>query len=221
MTCVWLFIPSQLLLTGFQKMMLFVYDSGPALLSNFPVISCLGERLRPRPSWPGCHFRNNLLHNDLLTWFRLLLSLQLCLQFEKPSQGENSNSELLFRLRLLHICSPNSPFRPGQKANGGSPGEQGTRQTSGDSRSRQLNSSQRVTFQVLLSRPEHSSHDSRWKPWQREIRAGIPQLSPQPLPYSPSLPRLSSIAAVRMELTWPCRFHSRPLTPDRLRPSLA
>lgn len=87
--------------------MLFVYDSGPALLSNFPVISCLGERLRPRPSWPGCRFRNNLLHSDLFTWFRLLLSLQLCLQFEKLPQDENSNSELLFRLRLLHICPPN------------------------------------------------------------------------------------------------------------------
>lgn len=73
---------------------------------------------------------------------------------------------------------------------------------SGGSRSRRLNLSRRVTFQVLLSQPEHSSHDSRWKPWQREIRAGIPQLSPKPLPDSPPFPFLSSAAAVRTEATW-------------------
>lgn len=28
----------------------------------------------------------------------------------------------------------------------------------------------------------HSSHDSRWKPWQKEPQADIPQLSPKPLP---------------------------------------
>lgn len=121
---------------------------------------------------------------------------------EKPLQYANSNStthckcpflpNLLFGLG--HVGLNWADFGP--EANGGSKGEQ----TSGDSRARRLNLSQRVTFQVLLSQPEHSSHVSRWKPWQREIRAGIPQLPPKPLPYRRSLPLLSSILAVRTEV---------------------
>lgn len=137
---------------------------------------------------------------------------------EKPLQYENSNStahckcpflpNLLFGLG--HVLGLNwADFGP--EANGGSKGEQ----TSGDSRARRLNLSQRVTFQVLLSQPEHSSHVSRWKPWQREIRAGIPQLPPKPLPYRRSLPLLSSIMAVRTEVTWagstPPEVHPWPL----------
>lgn len=107
-------------------------------------------------------------------------------------------------------------------------------QTSGDSWSRRLNSSHRVAFQVPSSRPVHSSHDSRWKPWQseRESRAGIPQLSPKPLPpvvlslslwlscpHKTPRPRLTvappnSIKAISVEVTRACRLALRNLHTD-------
>lgn len=75
----------------------------------------------------------------------------------------------------------------------------------------------------------HSSHDSRWKPWQRESRADIPQLSPKPLPTSHSLSGLplpiqcqgpadccplSSIKAISAEVTRACRFTRENLHAD-------
>lgn len=74
---------------------------------------------------------------------------------------------------------------------------------------------------VLSSQPVHSTHGSRWKPWQRVCRADIPQLSPKPLPSRHSLSGLplsiwcqgpadccplSSIKAIIVEVTGACHF---------------